>query len=186
MIKKVLLLSFFVFVLFLNQALAHTTLNDSTPNDGEVVTEPIQELTLIFGTKVEQTSKINVTNSDRESITLGNFVIEDDEMWATFLQPLENGKYDVKWSIIGADGHPIEGTFSFSVEVPIEEETDKNLTETEDVEPKQVAENQESSIDPSKQEVEQSNIPSYVIPIITGVLFVIVAGSVFWIIRRKK
>ena len=40
---------------------------------------------------MEETSNINVLNSNGESVTLGNFVIEDGEMWATFLQPLENG-----------------------------------------------------------------------------------------------
>ncbi|MEK3886584.1 copper resistance CopC family protein [Bacillus sp. FSL K6-3431] len=103
-----------------------------------------------------------------------------------FPSTLENGNYDVEWSIIGADGHPIEGTFSFSVDVPVEEESDKNLTETEEEDPKQEEDNQESSTEPLKQEVEHSNLPSYVIPSITGVLFVIVAGSVFWLMRRKK
>ena len=57
MTKKVVLFLLFAFVLFSNQAFAHTSLQESTPKDGEVVTGPIQELTLIFGTKVEQTSK---------------------------------------------------------------------------------------------------------------------------------
>ena len=57
MTKKVVLFLLFVFVLFSNQAFAHTSLEDSTPKDGEVITEPIQELTLIFETKVEETSK---------------------------------------------------------------------------------------------------------------------------------
>ena len=121
MLERVTLLLLFVFVLvFSNQALAHTSLQESSPKDSEIVTEPIQELRLVFGTKVEQISKIRVANLEGESITLGNLVVEEDEMWATFLQPLENGNYDVKWTIVGADGHPIEGAFSFSVDVPID------------------------------------------------------------------
>ena len=85
------------------------------------LTEPIKELTLLFETKVEETSSINVLNSNGESVALENFVIEDGEMWATFLQPLENGDYKVEWEIIGADGHPINGEFSFSVNVPVTE-----------------------------------------------------------------
>lgn len=187
MTKKISLLFSFVFLIFSNQALAHTTLSDSTPRDGEVVTQPLQELTLFFETKVEETSKIDVTNSDGESIKLENFVIEDEVMWATFLEPLKNGTYDVNWSIIGADGHPIEGTFSFSVDVPTEGKIDTDSIETKDVEPKQVEGNQESPLN-SQQEIEgkQSNIPSYVIPTITGVLFVIIIGSVFWLMRRGK
>lgn len=92
MLQRVTLLLLFVFFLvFSNQALAHTSLQESSPEDGEIVTESIQELRLVFGTKVEQTSKIRVANLDGESITLGNLVVEEDEMWATFLQPLENG-----------------------------------------------------------------------------------------------
>jgi methionine-rich copper-binding protein CopC len=150
MTKKVSFLFLIVFVLLANQAFAHTSLQESTPNDGKVVTEPIQELSLIFGTKVEQTSKINVANSDGEPIALGNFVIEDDEMWANFFQPLENGNYDVEWSIVGPDGHPIEGAFSFSVDVPIGEEPNKNFAETEEEEPKQVEDNQASATKQSK------------------------------------
>ena len=185
MIKKVSLLFLLLFILFSKQALAHTSLEDSTPKDGEVITEPIRELTLIFGTKVEQNSRINVSNSNGEPVKLGNFVIEEDEMWATFLQPLKNGNYKVDWEIIGADGHPIEGTFSFSVEVPNDKDTVETKSETEEGEPKQVEDNQESNKTP-KQEVQQSNVPSYIIPSVTGVLFVIVAGSFLWLMRRKK
>ncbi|AZV43062.1 copper resistance CopC family protein [Peribacillus asahii] len=187
MIKKVsLLFLLFVFVLFSNQAFAHTSLEESTPKDGEVITEPLQELTLMFGTKVEQTSTISVSNLNGQSIALGNFVIEEDEMWATFLQPLENGNYKVDWSIIGADGHPIEGAFSFTVDVPMKEDSNENMAETEKKEPKQGEDNQESSTEQPKQDIKQSNVPSYLIPSIIGILFVIVAGSVFWLMRRKK
>jgi copper resistance protein C len=126
--RVILLFLLFSFVLFSNQALAHTSLQDSLPKDGEIVTESIQELRLIFGTKIEQTSKIRVTNSDGEPVELGNLVIEEDEMRTTFLQPLENGNYEVEWTIVGADGHPIEGAFSFSVDVPI----DEKMVETEE------------------------------------------------------
>lgn len=187
MIKKVSLLFLLLFILFSKQALAHTSLEDSTPKDGEVITEPIRELTLIFGTKVEQNSRINVSNSNGEPVKLGNFVIEEEEMWATFLQPLKNGNYKVDWEIIGTDGHPIEGMFSFSVEVPNDKATVETKSETEEGEPKQVEDNQENTIiKKTKHDVQQSNVPSYIIPSIMGALFVIVAGSFLWLMLRKK
>ena len=42
--------------------------------------------------------------------------------------PLDHGDYQVLWNIIGADGHPIEGTFTFNVNKPNTEE-DSNLEE---------------------------------------------------------
>lgn len=186
MTKKVSLLFIFLFILFSNQALAHTVLIDSIPEDGEVITEEIQELTLIFETKVEQTSKINVSNSTGESVTLGNFVIEDDEMWATLFQPLKNGNYKVDWEIIGSDGHPIEGGFSFSVNVPGDETSIDKQEETVQEEPEKTGANQESTTIQPEKAVKQRNIPTYMIPSIIGVLFVIVAGSFLWLKRRKK
>ncbi|MEV5117016.1 copper resistance CopC family protein [Peribacillus frigoritolerans] len=183
MIKKVSLL-LLLFILFSKQALAHTSLEDSTPKDGEVMTEPVRELTLIFGTKVEQNSRISVSNSNGEPVKLGNFVIEEEEMWATFLQPLKNGNYKVDWEIIGADGHPIEGKFSFSVVVPNDKATVESKSETEEGEPKQVEDSKSSN--KTKQEVQQSNVPSYIIPSIIVVLFVVVTGSSLWLLRRKK
>ncbi|TVX77178.1 hypothetical protein FQP34_22405 [Peribacillus simplex] len=180
MTKKVSVIFLILFFLLSNQAFAHTSLKDSTPKDGEVIAEPIQEVTLIFGTKVEQTSKINVLNSNGESIPLGNFVIEADEMWATFLQPLENGDYKVNWTIIGEDGHPIDGHFSFTVNVPMAETPSKE----QENEPAQVKEKE--VITPSKQESEQNKMPSYVIPLTIGVLLFIVIGSFLWLMRRKK
>lgn len=184
MTKKVPLLFLLLFILFSKQALAHTSLEDSTPKDGEVMTEPVRELTLIFGTKVEQNSRISVSNSNGEPVKLGNFVIEEEEMWATFLQPLKNGNYKVNWEIIGTDGHPIEGKFSFSVVVPNDKATVESKSETKEERKKE--DNQENKIIKSKQEVQQSNMPSYIIPSISVVLFVVVIGSFLWLMRRKK
>lgn len=188
MAKKVSLLFLLLFTLFSSQALAHTGLKDSTPKDGEVLTKPIQELTLIFQTKVEQTSKVNVLNSKGEPVNLGNFVIEGNEMWATFLQPLDNGNYKVDWEIIGADGHPIEGEFAFSVKVPGDESSNDKQEESVQEDPVKTEESKETTNTPPEQKVKvkQSNIPSYVIPSIVGVLFVLAVGSFLWLMRRKK
>ncbi|PEF36779.1 hypothetical protein CON84_19065 [Bacillus sp. AFS094228] len=145
----------------------------------------MQELTLIFATKVEQNSRISVSNSNGEHVKLGNFVIEEEEMWANFLQPLKNGNYKVDWEIIGADGHPIEGKFYFSVEVLNNKETGETKSDTGEGEPKQVEDNQGNPIKKPKHEVH-SNESSYIIPSVIGALFVIVAGSFLWLMRRKK
>ena len=189
MTKKVVLFLLFIFVLFSNQAFAHTSLEDSTPKDGEVITEPIQELTLLFETKVEETSSINVLNSNGESVALGNFVIEDGEMWATFLQPLENGDYKVEWKIIGADGHPIEGEFSFSVNVPVTEApAEEQIEPQEETQPQpNVEEKEVDTVNEAKdEEIQQNKMPSYIIPTIIGILIVIVVGSFLLIMKRKK
>lgn len=61
---------------------------------------------------------VEVLHLDGSSVTLGNFVTK---IWATFIEPLEDGVNKVIWKIVGAIGHPIEGEFSCTVDVPIEE-----------------------------------------------------------------
>ena len=167
MLKRIILLLLFPFVFVTsNQVLAHTSLQESLPKEGEVVTETIQELRLIFNTKIEQTSKFGVTNSVGESLTLENFAIEENKIQANFLQPLENGSYEVTWTIVGADGHPIKGAYSFSVYVPSDEELVQKTGE-------------KSATKQSIPEIQQINLPSYVMPSIIGILLMIVIGSVF-------
>ena len=182
MVKKAV--SFFVvfFIMCSDQAFAHTSLTESNPADGEVVIERIQELTLIFGTKVEESSSITVIDSHSQPVSIEALSIKYDKMTATFLQPLENGIYEVKWNIIGADGHPIEGNVSFTVDVPVTE------TLVEEPVAVETEEANQSSVKVSEtDEVVQSNkLPSYVIPMIMGVLLTIVVGSIVWMMRRKK
>ena len=99
------------------------------------------------------------------------------------------GKYLVNWKIIGADGHPIEGEFSFSVDVPVTEAPAEEQVETqEETQPQpKVEEKEVDTVNEAKDEqIQQSKMPSYVIPTIIGILMVIVVGSFLLILKRKK
>lgn len=186
MIKKILLMFAILFVVLTNQAFAHTGLESSSPNDGEIVNEPLQQITLQFATKIEQTSTVDVSNSNGEQVSLGNFVIEDKEIWATFLQPLKNDIYKVSWKIVGEDGHPIEGEFYFTVDTPVEETPKEEQTIENSNQSKKVQNEQkedESLSEPKKE--EEQNLPTYLIPLIVVVLFLVGMGLLWWLLRRK-
>lgn len=180
MVKKAF--SFFIifFIICSNQAFAHTSLTASHPADGEVVTDPIQELNLIFGTKIEESSSIKVIDSQSQPVSIEGLSIDYDQMTATFPQLLENGVYEVQWDIIGADGHPMKGNVSFTVDVPV---TETPVEESVEVEIEEV---NQSSVEAVETAAQSNKLPSYVIPVIMGALFAIVVGSVFWMMRRKK
>ena len=57
-------------------------------------------------------------------------------MTAGFLSPLDNGTYTVEWKIIGADGHPIQGTYSFMVN---QDELEEPIVTEEEVQETPVA-----------------------------------------------
>ena len=185
MIKKLFLFTFIFFLAFVNSALAHTGLESSSPQNGDVINEEFQQITLTFEGKVEQGSKFELQNSTGESIPIENIALSENEIIGNFSNPLENGEYLVNWKIIGADGHPIEGEFSFSVDVPVTEAPVKEQVETQ-VQPK-VKEKEVDTVNEAKdKQIQQSTMPSYVIPTIIGILMVIVVGSFLLILKRKK
>ncbi|QOR67989.1 copper resistance protein CopC [Cytobacillus suaedae] len=181
-LQKVITLVSILFILMSQPIFAHSYLEDSKPKDGELVTEPLQQITLLFNTKIEQTSTIEVLNSNGEQINLGNFVIEEGEIWATFLNPLEKDTYKVIWNIVGADGHPINGEFSFSVDVTNEEQDQKKKEESDSqTEQEEVAseEVKEGTIQ------DEQKLPSFLIPVLIVVLATVGLGLLWWVVRRK-
>lgn len=171
--------------IFTTSALAHTGLETSSPEDGEVVTEEMREIALTYEGKIEQGGTLEVSNSNGQSIPVEDISIADTQMTGTFTNALENGDYTVVWNIIGADGHPIAGEFSFTVDVPVSETAVENESEAE-------ANSQDVNQDETPLENvedtktnEQSQLPSYLIPVIVIVLIAIIVG-IFVGLRRKK
>lgn len=181
MIKKLLFITFFFFIGFNNNALAHTGLESSSPQDGEIVKEDFQDITLSFETKVEQGSTFHITGSNGKSIPVENITLNDNEMVGSLLKPLGNGTYQTMFKIIGADGHQIEGQYSFSVDIP------KKLTQSEqDQTQKEEPKKEENKKAMENKEDEQKKLPSYLIPSVIPVLIIIGLGSLFLLMRRKE
>ena len=198
MLKKLFLFTFIFFIGFVNNAFAHTGLEGSSPQNGEVVIEELQQITLNFETKVEQTSTFELKDSNGASIPVENITLSEYQMAGSLSNPLENGKYQVNWKIIGADGHPIEGEFSFSVDLPVTETTpeeqeeiqsqpnDQENTDTDTTDSIETDKDTETLNETTEEDVQQNKLPSYVIPSIIGVLIIIVVGSFLLIMKRKK
>lgn len=160
-------------------AFAHTHLTETNPADGATVTEPLTELTLQFDGQVGEGSFIELTASSGEEISLPSIEIGDMNMVATFAEPLSNDNYTVEWSIISADGHPLQGSYTFTVDAPIVEETD----DTEEEQVKTTEKTTNSTDAKNTEEENSSNTPTLIIAL---VLAVIVITSLFALLKRKK
>lgn len=205
MFKKIFIAILLVFSLN-GHAFAHTGLESSSPQNGETISEEIQQILLTFETKIEQTSTIRLKSADGTEVPIKDITITDKQMVGNLETPLGHGDYQVLWNIIGADGHPIEGTFTFSVNKPNTEEdsnlegantpsqsqnnsdvTDNpstNQTEADEETPEIISDtSDETQADASSS--QQSQLPSYVIPVIIGILAIVIAAS-FILMKRKK
>lgn len=101
-------------------AQAHTAFSGSSPNDGETLSAPPEQLHLTFSGKLEGAlHAVKLTGPDGVAAPLEPLVLSDDrKMIMADLPELANGKYTVAFRVISGDGHPMEGTISFEVAVP--------------------------------------------------------------------
>lgn len=198
--KKLILITLLLSVYFVPSAFAHSHLESSAPADGQVVTEVLREIALTFDGKVEQGSTFELMYSDGKVISIEDSTITDNKVIGTLPDGLGNGTYNVVWSIISADGHQIEGEFSFEVDIaetetpastnnneeePVNEKMEDSDTNQEDVSEqgsKQKATETENDVAGDQIENKGS---STLVPIL-AVLLILAMIIIFILLRRKK
>ena len=182
--KKIMSATLILLFAFATTVSAHTGLTSSSPADGEVVAEDIHEVILAFNSKIESTSTVKVFNEKEEEIIVSHIQVADHVMTGAFMSPLDKGTYTVDWKIIGADGHPIQGSYSFVVnqEDGMDQVADEEVPETS------ANLNEKPAEKPIEQKVEDtSKIASNdVLVVILVVLFTIAGGFIGWIIGRRQ
>lgn len=180
--KMLLLIMVFCFTMIPSVVLAHTGLEQSTPKDGETV-EVVNEITLTFESKVEKGSSFSLMNEKGDLVPVDSIQINNQVMSGSVPGTMSDGSYTVNWKIIGADGHPIEGKFSFQVKGNKTESqpTSQNQTTTPATpEPTVIP---EPSV--AQTPVSSGNSNSYTILWIAIVIFVIVLVCIGLILRKK-
>lgn len=97
-------------------ASAHDRLLDTVPSDGESVTSVPAAVELRFNNPVAEISA-EIEVRDAAGATVGDTPATVDGALVTAPLPadLADGAYTVAWRVVSSDGHPIEGTFGFSV-----------------------------------------------------------------------
>jgi len=114
----------FAAVLFLAPpAHAHDELVSSNPADGAVLEAAPSEIELVFSSEL-----MDLGNQVIVEDAAGNNLAESEpvltrETLVQAVPALDAGDYQVNWRAVSGDGHPITGTFSFTVNAPAGAET---------------------------------------------------------------
>lgn len=119
-LRKLAALSVVASVLLAPAASAHSRLISSNPKSGAVVKTLPKSVLLTFNEKLMVINKINpskVTVTDSSGVQIDN---KDSAVRAmTLLVSLKgaakSGKIRVKYHVVSEDGHPIDGTFTFTL-----------------------------------------------------------------------
>ena len=119
--KKLLVL--LVSLLIVAPASAHTSLVSSSPSSGAVLNEVPAEVRIKFNEDLllvddKNPNRIEVTNGVGQVVS-GMSVVEGPEIFTALDLSFEpSGDYLVKYRVVSADGHPIEGEYQFTVAAP--------------------------------------------------------------------
>lgn len=178
--KKILLTACVLFLLVSPQAFAHTYLDVTTPADGETVTTDIQKIELNYSGTIEEGSFFTLNASNGDEISVQSFAVENGLLTGYLETPLPNGNYTVNWNSISQDGHPLSGSYSFTVNKPEAPQTNivNPDVQTDKTEPA-------TKVTPPVAEKEQQNGATPLI--VAGAILVVllaISGIVLW--KRKK
>lgn len=99
-------------------ALAHDSIIGSDPADGAELTAGPAQVALTFTDEIQAVgSQVVVADAAGTQVAAGAPVVVGTG--ATLPLPaLGDGAYTVTWRVVSSDGHPIDGTFTFSVAEP--------------------------------------------------------------------
>lgn len=115
-------------------ASAHATLVGTDPVDGGVVEQAPEAMVLSFSEPMAQPAQVTITGPDGVIVDEDTPEIDGAEVRLPVTLP-DAGVYTVTWRVVSADGHPIDGTFSFELTPPDEPDEPDAAADAEEGEP---------------------------------------------------
>ncbi|RDV43958.1 hypothetical protein DOE76_14560 [Leifsonia sp. ku-ls] len=103
-------------------AQAHDALAESNPAQGQTVTEKLDQIVLTFNEAplggLQGGILIQAVGPGGHEVTTGELRTQDRTLSRDVLMT-DQGEYTVSWRTVSADGHPIDGSYTFNYAGPI-------------------------------------------------------------------
>ncbi|GAA4137963.1 copper resistance CopC family protein [Actinomadura keratinilytica] len=94
-------------------ASAHDALKEAKPASGDTV-EPPSEIVLTY-TNTVRLPQVVVTDDKGTAVQSGAPEASDNKVTQALNGTLPDGEYTVAWRVVSSDGHPIKGSYKFTV-----------------------------------------------------------------------
>ncbi|MGA4727518.1 copper resistance CopC family protein [Micromonospora taraxaci] len=100
-------------------AWAHNSLRAATPVQQSTVTSAPTEIVLEFMSRLDPTfTTIVLTDAAKRKVVTGEPVVTGAKSTVQVTDTLPNGTYTVAYRVVSADGHPVQGSYPFTVADP--------------------------------------------------------------------
>lgn len=97
-------------------AWAHNALRESSPTgDAQIASAP-ERVDLAFAERLDpQFTTIAVTNADKQPVSTGKPTVSGVRATQPLTPGLAAGTYTVAYRVVSVDGHPVQGSYAFTV-----------------------------------------------------------------------
>ncbi|MEV6814739.1 copper resistance CopC family protein [Micromonospora sp. NPDC051296] len=100
-------------------AYAHNVLRKASPAQDAKLTTPPVKITLEFMQKLNPTfTTITLSDAAEQKVATGEPEVTGTKGTVTIDAPLANGTYTVAYRVVSTDGHPVQGSYRFTVADP--------------------------------------------------------------------
>lgn len=99
-------------------ASAHDSVVESTPEDGAELAASPTEATLRYSADLNKLGTVALLKDAQGHQFEADPSVSGDTLTVEFGDPLPDGDYTLTVRVVSSDGHPVDGTLKFSVEVP--------------------------------------------------------------------
>ncbi len=136
-------------------ASAHSELLESNPADGAELDEAPGEITLRYNENIESIGALVViTGPDGDEVQDGEPSVDGMVLTQPVSDDAPAGSYSVQWRVVSADGHPIDGEFTFEAAAPAGGESTEEATEDATEEPTEDATEEETTEEATEEATE--------------------------------
>jgi methionine-rich copper-binding protein CopC len=104
-----------VLILGSGPASAHASLVGTDPKDGSSLATAPSTITLTFDENIGNPAYIAVTAPNGSKVDVSDVRAVDNTITGTVADVDQKGRYTAAYRVVSADGHPVEGTFHYSV-----------------------------------------------------------------------
>ncbi|SNY62361.1 copper resistance CopC family protein [Paractinoplanes atraurantiacus] len=163
-------------------AWAHNSLAEATPAKNATLKKAPESVKLRFLQKLNPTAtKITITGAT--PVTASAPKIDGATGTITFA-PLANGEYTVAYDVVSKDGHPVKGSYKFTVTAPAPATTAPSPTPTTEAPTTEAPTSAPPAALVSDEGADSSSTTPWLIAAIAGAL--LVAGGVAVVLRRRR
>ncbi|MFD0822440.1 copper resistance protein CopC, partial [Micromonospora zhanjiangensis] len=98
---------------------AHNALRSADPARDATLTAPPATVTLEFMESLDPAfTTVRITDGDRRPVPTGAPVVTGGKATIGLNRALTNGTYTVAYRVVSKDGHPVQGSYPFTVAAP--------------------------------------------------------------------